>query len=278
MGPAQIRVQLKRFKGWRISVRAIARVLVQHGYELVHVRSAPKDIQVHRWEAPYRNSLWQADFVELRVGPERVSLLLILDDFSRYVVGHELFTEPSSEGVVEVMKRAIKKHGKPHSLYTDRGGAFLAWRNPSSLENFLEAELIDHHVGPSYRPQGRGKVESLAGTIQRELWNLVHFESVDQAREKVRDFLVWYNNSRAHMGLDGLTPADRFFGRWEEVKARMEALSRGRHQALAPTDRKVTVEIPGPSGPTEVLRLVCLDGHVQLRFLGHRVDLGPVVI
>jgi transposase len=47
MGPAQIRAQLKRFKGWRISVRAIARVLKQHGYELVHTGGRPKDEVVY---------------------------------------------------------------------------------------------------------------------------------------------------------------------------------------------------------------------------------------
>lgn len=276
MGPAQIRAQLKRFRGWRLSVRAIARVLIQNGFELVHVTSAPKGQEFTRFEAPRRNALWQLDFVELRVGPERVSLLLVLDDFSRYCVASELMTEPTSEAVVAVLERAIRQHGKPEAIYTDRGGAFLAWRNASSLEQFLERELIDHHVGPSYRPQGRGKVESLAGTIQRELWNVVHFESVDAARGKVAGFFRWYNEARAHMGIDGLTPADRYFGRWDEVKARVDAATRGRTQALAAlTEGRITEEV-APGGPAEVLRLVAVDGHLELRFLGHRVHLGPI--
>lgn len=276
MGPAQIRAQLKRFRGWRLSVRAVARVLVKNGFELVHVTSSPKGQESTRFEAPHRNALWQADFVELRVGPERVSLLLIIDDFSRYCVAFELMTEPTSEAVVAVLERAIHQHGKPEAIYTDRGGAFLAWRNASSLQQFLERELIDHHVSPSYRPQGRGKVESLAGTIQRELWNVVHFESVDAARDKVAGFFRWYNEARAHMGIDGLTPADRYFGRWEQVKARVDAATRGRLQALAAfTEGRVTEEIAA-GGPAEVLRLVAVDGRLELRFLGHRVDLGPI--
>lgn len=277
MGPAQIRVQLKRFRGWRVSVRAIARVLLKNGYELVHVASTPKDQSVTRWEAPHRNAIWQLDFVELRVGPERVSLLLVIDDFSRYCVAFELMTEPTSEAVVAVLERAIHQHGKPEAVYTDRGGAFLAWRSASSLERFLEAQLIDHHVGPSYRPQGRGKVESLAGTVQRELWNVVHFESVDAARDKVREFFGWYNEARAHMGIDGLTPADRYFGRWEQVKARVDAQTRGRQQALASLNEgRVTEEIAAAGGPAEVLRLMVVDGVLELRFLGHRVTLGPI--
>jgi transposase InsO family protein len=168
MGPAQIRAQLKRFKGWRVSVRAIARVLKDHGYELVHVASRPKgEEDPERWEAPHRNALWQLDFVELRVGPERRALLLVEDDFSRFCIAHSLFEHPTSEDVVAVLRDAIRRHGKPEAIYTDRGSPFLAWNKPSSLGRFLETELIDHHVSPSYRPQGRGKIESLAATVQR---------------------------------------------------------------------------------------------------------------
>ena len=278
MGPAQIRVQLKRFQGWRISVRAIARFLKQKGYDPVHVTSVPRGEVINRFEAPHRNSLWQMDFVELRVGPERVSLLLVIDDFSRFCVVAELMTEVSSEAVVESLRASIRLHGKPESIYTDRGGPFLSWRTPSSLGNFLEAELIDHHVSPSYRPQGRGKIESLAGTVQRELWQVVHFSSIEEARERTRSFFRWYNHSRAHMGIDGLTPADRYFGRWEEVRAQVEAASRGRQLALmsgSPAGSAVE-EVTGPGGPAEVFRLVCQDGRLQMRFLGHHVDLGAV--
>jgi len=161
MGPAQIRAQLKRFKGWRVSLKAIARVLTKNGYELVHTASRPKgEEEVERFEAPHRNALWQMDFAELRVGPERRALLLVQDDFSRYCVAHALLENPTSEDVVSVLREAVRRHGKPEAVYTDRGGPFLAWSKPSSLGVFLEDELIDHHVSPSYRPQGRGKIES----------------------------------------------------------------------------------------------------------------------
>lgn len=291
MGPAQIRAQIKRFKGWRLSIRAIARVLTKNGYELVHVASRPQGEEiVHRFEAPHRNALWQMDFAELRVGPERVSLLVVLDDFSRYVVGYDLMEEVSSERVVSVLKESIRRHGKPEAIYTDRGGPFLSWNKPSSLGSFLEEELIDHSVSPAYRPQGRGKVEALIGTIRRELWDLVHFESVERAREEVRSFFRRYNEERAHLGIDGLTPADRYFARWEEIRNEMEAVSRKRQQQQAGgfiitgssgngrggSEDPFVAEDALPGAPLELLRLVVAGGRLELRFLGHRVDLGPV--
>ena len=173
---------------------------------------------------------------------------------------------------------AICRHGKPEAVYTDRGGPFLAWSRPSSLGRFLETELIDHHVSPSYRPRGRGKVESLADTVKRELWHVRHFGSVAEAEDALGEFFRRYNDGRAHMGIDGLTPADRFHGRWEEVMERVQARSRGRQGAVSfgdGNDPFVTEEIL-PDGPFEVLRLLIEDGRMLLAFLGHRVDLGEV--
>ena len=55
MGPAQIRAQLKRFLGWRVSVKAIARVLRKAGFAPVHRKGRPVgDEHPRRFEAPHR--------------------------------------------------------------------------------------------------------------------------------------------------------------------------------------------------------------------------------
>lgn len=57
MGPAQIRAQLKRFKRWRLSIKAIARVLRAHGYELVRGPRPPGGEAATSWGAPSRPRL-----------------------------------------------------------------------------------------------------------------------------------------------------------------------------------------------------------------------------
>ncbi len=276
MGPAQIRAQLKRFKGWRIGNKVIGRVLRDNGYDLVHRGSRPWGPEPIRFEAPRRNALWQMDYTELRVGAERFHALVILDDFSRYCVGHTLGDSPSSEVAITLLKQAIARHGVPEAIRTDRGGAFKA----NSFGKALEAELIDHIVGRAYHPQGGGKVESLIGTLRRELWDVEQFGSRDEAARRMAEFFEHYNERRAHMGIDGLTPADRFFGRADRVLDTINAISRRRNGALerlSPDDctfEEVTGQRSG--SPMEVLRLVLVDGRMQLRFCGAQVDLGPL--
>jgi putative transposase len=277
MGPAQIRAQIKRFKGWRISNRAIARVLKRNGYELERRQGRPKEAEPPKsWEAPYRNALWQMDFTDVRIPEGRRALGVILDDFSRYVVGHGLFVSPKSEDVVAMLKEAIRLHGKPQGLYTDRAGPFLAWGKPEGLERFLEEEFIDHHITAAYRPQGRGKVESIIATVKRELWEIEHFPGETEAVEALERFFDYYNHRRAHLSLDGLTPADRFFGRWESVLALVQARSRRRQGVEALQESSVISKEFPPEGQTEVLRFMMVKGELELRFFGHRVRLGRI--
>jgi transposase InsO family protein len=280
MGPAQLKAQLKRFKGWRVSHKAIARVLKKEGYARVHTAGRPEGPDPVRFEAPRRNALWQADFTEVRVGSDKLAVLIILDDFSRFVVGHALCERPSSEAATTTLKAAVARHGKPEAVRTDRGGAFVAKTEEMDFARYLEAELIDHVVGRSYNPKGGGKVESAIGTLKRELWEVFEFHDRDEAAGRLALFFDDFNHRRAHMGIDGLTPADRFFGRADQVLAAVDAVSRRRQGALA---------LLGPAGgafeelgstaggaPLEVLRLVLVDGAMELRFCGARVPLGVV--
>ena len=278
MGPAQIRAQLKRFLGWRVSVKAIARVLRQHGFAAVHRKGRPVgDERPGRFEAPHRNALWQLDFTELRVGAERRWLLVVEDDFSRFVVGHVLAEGPTSEVVVAAIRAAIRLHGKPERVYTDRGAAFTAWRDVSACEVFLDEQLIDHSLRAAHRPQGGGKIESVIDTVQRELWEVVHFDSVADAERALATFFVEYNHRRAHMGIGSLVPADRFYGRWPEVVAEMDAVSRRRQGALALTlDRRLFVESPAAADRAVALQLVVVGDQAELHVFGRRLVLGRV--
>lgn len=277
-GPAQIRAQLKRFKGWRIANKAIARVLKNNGYELVHRGNQPKGFDPIRFEAPRPNAMWQMDYTELRVAGEKIFLLVALDDFSRFAVGHAVSESPSSQVATQLLRSSMARHGKPETVRTDRGGAFVAKTEPEDFAKVLEVELIDHIVGRSYHPQGGGKVESLIGTVKRELWETQHFHTREEAEQQLCTFFKEYNHSRAHMGIDGLTPADKYFGRADQVLEIVNAVSRKRQGASAQAFQTPGVfeEVVAHQhgAPLEVLRLVLTGEGLELRFCGVRVPLG----
>ena len=54
--------------------------------------------------------------------------------FSRFCVGHVLGDQPSAETAIEVLGRAIARHGKPEAVRTDRGGGFRSDAFTADLE------------------------------------------------------------------------------------------------------------------------------------------------
>ncbi|MBI2373011.1 MAG: transposase, partial [Deltaproteobacteria bacterium] len=198
----------------------------------------------------------------ISVGLERLYVLIILDDFSRFIVGHSLSESPSSDVAAATLKAAIARHGKTGV------GAHGPWRRVrcvlpgDRLRSVSRGGAYRTHRGPFIQPQGGGKVEASVGTLRRELWDIEHFASRAEAETRLTRFFDEYNERRAHKGIDGLTPADRFFGRADRVLATIDAISRRRQGALEQsTTAGSAIEENGRTQlghPLEVLRLVIL--------------------
>lgn len=136
---------------------------------------------VWRRRAERPNAMWQADHTQMDIlvldagrKPVRPWLTTILDDYSRAVCGYMVFTgAPSSMNTALALRQAIwpkadsawSMCGIPDVLYVDHGTDFTSHRLAQTGKD-LHFEIVFSAVA---RPQGRGKVERLFGTINTEL-------------------------------------------------------------------------------------------------------------
>ena len=67
-----------------------------------------------------------------------------------------------------------------------------------------------------------GKIERFWKTLLGEFLTRAQFDSFEQARERTRLWLQYYNHRRPHQGIGGLCPADRFFEVQSELRQVME--------------------------------------------------------
>jgi hypothetical protein len=153
----------------------------------------------------------------------RVYLVAFLDDHSRFVVGYGLHASQSTALVLEVFRAAITGFGTPEEVLTDNGTQYVTWRGKSAFARECEKRGIKQVVASPHRPQTLGKVERFWGTLWRECVEAAVFTDLGDARARVGLFIDHYNFQRPHQGIDGLTPADRFFGAAEEVKRTLAA-------------------------------------------------------
>jgi putative transposase len=149
-----------------------------------------------RYERRYSNSLWHTDWTLI----EGMGwLIAYLDDASRFILSYGLFPEATSEHSVEVLKDAIKKHGRPASMLTDRGTQFYASeaeereRGSTVFERYLVENEIRHALSRVSHPQTNGKIERFFGTVKRKL---------PRFGNDLDRLMVWYNVTRPHMSLN----------------------------------------------------------------------------
>ena len=146
-----------------------------------------------------------------------------MDDHSRFITGYGLHASQSSALVLEVLRAAITAHGTPQEILTDNGSQYVTWRGKSAFTKELAKRGIQQVVAAPRRPQTLGKIERFWGTLWRECVESAVFIDLGDAQKRIGLFIDHYNFARPHQGIEGLTPADRFFGAASEVKRTLQA-------------------------------------------------------
>jgi transposase InsO family protein len=212
-GCQRISDMLARGPALPASSESVRRVLHEAGYELEEVPTRPHPDKPRRFERGKPNQLWQSDLFSfvLKRQNRRVHLVGFLDDHSRFITGWGLHSSQSAALVIEVLRSAVTNFNPPEELLTDNGSQYVTWRGRSAFSKELERRGIRHVISSPRRPQTLGKIERFWGSVWRELVEVAIFEDLEDARRRLGSYIDYYNFRRTHQGIDGLTPADRFF-------------------------------------------------------------------
>ena len=153
----------------------------------------------------------------------RVYMVAFMDDHSRFITGYGIHASQSAALVLEVVRAAIVAHGTPQEMLTDNGSQYVTWRGTSAFHREMDKRGIKQIVAKPQRPQTLGKIERFWGTLWRECIETSVFLDLEDARRRIGHFIDYYNFQRPHQGIDGLVPADRFFGAASEVLATLRS-------------------------------------------------------
>jgi putative transposase len=259
LGPSQIRNQL-RAKCVKVSVNTVRRVMEDAGYRPPKVERLPHD---QRYEAVRPNHLWHLDFVHRHIHRATTFTLILIDDHSRYVVGHGVDEAERADMVLETFEEAVRRHGKPERVMHDKGAAFWSWRGISRFTALLTELGIDQIVAE--QKEWNGKVEVFNANLHKELFDAQRFLDVGEMKRRLAAHLHFYNHGRTHHALGGLlVPADRYFGRAEEVLACIEAGVPRDSDALELRDRCL-----------ELFKVASTNGVPEVWLMGQRLLPSP---
>jgi len=201
------------------SVRTIYRVLSANN----EVKERRKQVSRPRYQKPELlatapNEVWSWDITKLK-GPVKWNyfhLYVILDIFSRYVVGWMVAHRESATLAKRLIEETCEKQQIPEgqlTLHADRG---------SSMKSKLVAHLLaDLGVTKTHnRPHVSNDnpySESQFKTLKYSPGFPERFGSIQDARKFCQGFFTWYNSVHKHSGIGLLTPEQVHYGRAQEI-------------------------------------------------------------
>ena len=153
------------------------------------------------------NQLWVADITYIRLKAEFVYLAVILDGFSRKVVGWALDRTLATRLTVEAVEQAIEKRRPEPGLvhHSDRGLQYACAEYVAILEK--------HRMVPSMsrpaNPYDNASCESFMKTLKREEIYANKYDDLENLRANIEEFIEqYYNRQRLHSALGYRSPEE----------------------------------------------------------------------
>lgn len=152
----------------------------------------------------------------IRGQSRRLFLVCIIDDYSR-IAWAEVVEDITS---LTVMFAALKCLNILNDQYkirfeeilSDNGPEFGPAHSKQKQQHPFERMLIElgikHRYIRPYRPQTNGKVERLWRTLEDDLLRNTHFDSLEELKEELLQYLYYYNHERPHQGITGKKPIE----------------------------------------------------------------------
>ncbi|HYN63275.1 MAG TPA: IS3 family transposase, partial [Candidatus Limnocylindrales bacterium] len=222
------------------SESSIARVLREHGQNARRGRAkAPKATRpptTHIATAPGQVWCWDMTYLPANVMGRWFHLYLILDLYSRKIVGAEVHDSDDADHAVHLVRRTALAE----SIATMDTKPVLHGDNGSTLKATTVLAMLQWlGVKPSYsRPRvsdDNAYAESLFRTAKyRPEFPAKGFASLDEARAWAAEFVRWYNVDHRHSGIRYVSPAQRHDGDDQAILAARHALyvqAKQRHPA-----------------------------------------------
>ena len=222
-GIKRISQLLRRVFFLKASAETVRRTLKEQG--LVEPPPKPRRnlVRPRFFERATPNQMWQTDIFTFRLGGRYAYLIGFMDDYSRFMVGADLFRSHTAENVLEVFRVAAGEYQPPKEMLTDNGREYVNWRGVTRFQAEMKKNGTHHFKSRPHHPMTLGKIERFWETIWQEFLSRAQFESFDSARERIRLWIKYYNHKRPHQGIEGLCPADRFFEIASQLRQTIEA-------------------------------------------------------
>ena len=216
-GSRRITAQLRR-QGWGINRKRVQRIMRQDNLLCLRRKKFIRTTDSEHGLAVYPNlagtldisglnQLWVADITYIRLWREFVYLAVVLDAFSRRVIGWSLGRTLEAQLPLAALRMALETREVGPGLvhHSDRGVQYAS----GDYTDLLDRHSIEISMSRKANPYDNALAESFMKTLKYEEVYLFEYENFAEARRRVGQFLERvYNEKRLHSALGYLPPVE----------------------------------------------------------------------
>jgi putative transposase len=239
-----------RDQGWKVNHKRVARLMREDGLLAIRKRhfipqttDSGHDFEVavnvaRRLTPTAINQLWVADIRYVRLGRVDVFLAVVMDAFSRKIVGWNLAPKITIEFALAALRNAIESRRPAPGLihHSDRG---VQYASIAYIDTLLQHGMIPSMSRPG-NPYDNAKCERFMKTLKQEEIRCFEYRDIKDLRANLSVFFDrYYNATRLHSALGYLSP-DEFERR--AAQSTTAAIPQGprmsfsRHEEISPSD------------------------------------------
>jgi putative transposase len=214
-GARRMRASLLHDRGLLVNRKLIRRIMKDEGLSGLPMKKRPRrnlahlatseDLVNRNFNAAAPNSLWLSDITEHKTREGTLYCCVVLDQFSRRIVGWAIDRRNEATLVNDALTMAATSRTTSSQtiLHSDHGSQFTSW---SFSQNLRHHKLIGSMgtVGDCF---DNAPMESFWGSMQIELLNRKKWMTYVELATAMADYIVnFYNTRRRHSSLDYFTP------------------------------------------------------------------------
>ena len=206
-------------QGWEVNHKRVARLMREDNLLAIRKRrfvpqttDSGHDFEVainiaRRLTPTALNQLWVADITYVRLGRMDVFLAVVLDAFSRKVVGWSLDLRMTTELTLTALSNAVESRRPEPGLihHSDRG---VQYASNAYVDMLLLHGMIPSMSRPG-NPYDNAKCERFMKTLKQEEIHCFEYRDIDHLRANLNVFIDrYYNAKRLHSALGYLSPEE----------------------------------------------------------------------
>lgn len=158
------------------------------------------------FEANRPNEIWCTDVTEFKFKDTKLYLSPILDLYNEEIIAYDLSEHPTMSQIWRMMNQAYTKLSADDKLifHSDQGWQY----QQKSFQKSLEVHNIIQSMSRKGNCLDNSVMENFFGRMKTEMFYGLHYNSLEELKEEIHDYIYYYNNKRIKSKLKGLSPVE----------------------------------------------------------------------